>query len=229
MTSTQAATHPVPDPVERHVAELARVLHGPAKARRSMIREVRDGLQDAVDAYRACGLDAERAAAKAVHDFGPIREVARQLQDELAARQGRWTALLIMMIFPGMTVGWDLLWRSGGVAWDAGPPPAVTVLLARMQDATTILVAVVAAALLVASFLRAAPPRPVARLVGVTAAVGAAVCLGAGVLMNLANGPAAAKLIVTNAYAMPAFAASGLVCAFIVTIARRALRTARED
>jgi hypothetical protein len=227
MTSTHPTTHATPDPVERHVAELERMLHGPAKARRSMIREVRDGLQDAVDAYRACGLDPERAAAKAVHDFGPIREIGRQLQDELAARQGRWTALLIMLIFPGMTLGWDLLWRSGGVAWNAGPPPAVTVILARLQDATTMLVAAAAAVLLVASFLRAAPPRPVTRLVGVTAVTGAVVCLGAGVLMNLVNGPAAAALILTNAYAMPAFAASGLICAFVVSTAMRTLRAAR--
>lgn len=53
MTTTYPTAHPAVDPVARHVAELKRVLRGPARARRSMVREVRDGLHDAVDAYRA--------------------------------------------------------------------------------------------------------------------------------------------------------------------------------
>jgi hypothetical protein len=219
-------TQPVADPVARHVAELEQALHGPGRARRSMIREVRDGLHDAVAAYRACGLDHERAAALAVRDFGPIREVAPQFQEELAARQGRWTALLMMVVFPGTVLAWGLWWGSSTV-WEPTPPPQFTIVLAHVQDATAALVGAAAVVLLAVSFHRTAPPRLVTSLVGVIAFGGAMICGGAGVLMNLSSAPWATAKTDTDSYTVPALGVTGLAFVFVVWAAVRSLRVAR--
>jgi hypothetical protein len=214
------------DPVSRHVAELERALHGPARVRRSMIREVRAGLHDAVAAYREGGLDHERAAARAVRDFGPIREIAPHFQEELAARQGRVTAVLMMAVFPGMVLGWDLVWRSSA-GLHLTPAPFLTVVLARVQDASAMLVGAAAVALLAVSFHRTAPPRLVTSLVGVTAFVGSVVSAGTAVLMTLSNASSATVMISTNPYTVPAFVVSGLMFAVVIWMAVRTLRVAR--
>jgi hypothetical protein len=215
----------VQDPVDQHLAELARALHGPARVRRSMLREARDGLHDAVAAHRTYGLAPREAAVRAVRDFGAVREIAPLYQHELVARQSRWAALLLLVAFPGMTFGWDLLWRNG-VGWDTSPPPTLVVALARLQDTASFLVAAVAVVLLAVTFLRAAPTRQVAVLAGLTGVTGAVVCGGTGVLMNLVNGPATAAMLVTKPFALPAFMVSALVCALVVRSAVRTLRVA---
>jgi hypothetical protein len=217
-----------PDAVDLHVAELARALRGPARTRLSMLREVRDGLHDAADAHRCCGLDPQQAAVRAVHDFGPVPEVAQAFQSELVARQGRWAALLLLVAFPGMTLGWDVLWRSG-VAWHsrpAQPASEMVVALARVQDSASVIVSAIAVVLLAATFHRAVSARRVAMLVGHTGAVGAIFCAGTGVVMNVAVGPGAGELIATNPFALPAYGVSALVCALVVRSAVRTLRVA---
>ena len=216
----------IADPVARHVAELERVLRGPGRVRRSMIREVRDGLHDAVAAYREGGLDDERAGALAVRDFGQIREIAPQFQDELAARQGRWTAALLMIVFPGLILGWELVWRSSAGLHPA-PMPFLTMVLARVQDAAGALVAAAAVILLAVSFHRTAPPRLVTSLVGVIAVIGVTVCGGTGLLMNLFNAPSAAVMIAANPYTLPAYGVNGLVFVLVMCTAVRTLRVAR--
>lgn len=95
----------IQDPVDRHLAELERTLRGPARVRRSMLREARDGLHDAVAAHRTDGLAPQEAAVRAVREFGSVREIAPLYQHELVARQSRWAALLLLVAFPGMTFG----------------------------------------------------------------------------------------------------------------------------
>jgi hypothetical protein len=216
----------VTDPVGRHLAELERRLSGPSRTRQSMLREARDGLLDAVAAHRRCGLDAHEAAAKAVRDFGSVREIAPLYQDELVARQGRWTALLLLVVFPGQTLGWDVLWRLRVVAWGSKPASDLVVALAGLQDTASALVAGVAVVLLAVTFRRAAPARQLAVLVSLTGVVGAVVCGGTGLLMNLANGPAAREMIETNPYAVPAFGCSALLCALVLRSAVRTLLVA---
>jgi hypothetical protein len=216
----------VADPVAAHVAELERMLCGPARVRRSMIREVRDGLHDAVAAYRDCGLDQERAARRAVRDFGPIREIAPQFQAELAARQGRWTAALLVVVFPGMMLGWEFVWRSGA-GTHVEPTTLLGLVLARVQDASATLVAAAAVALLAASFHRTAAPRLVTSLVGVVACAGAIVCSGIGVVMNIFSAPSAATAFAVNQYTVPAAVVSGLMFTLVMWSAVRTIRVAR--
>ncbi|TWF78658.1 hypothetical protein FHX44_114581 [Pseudonocardia hierapolitana] len=173
------------DPVSAHVAELDHALRGPAAVKRSMIAEVRDGLADAVADHRDRGLDPERAAAAAVREFGSVREVAPLLQEELTARQGRRTALLLLLSFPALLLIWDVLWKSGH-GWSVPPTPTVSVL-ARAVDVLTVLIAAAALALLLATFRGRPLPRWVTGLTGLVAALGVAGCGGMSLVMNLLN------------------------------------------
>jgi hypothetical protein len=210
------------DPVAAHVAELDRVLRGPGAVKRSMIAEVHDGLHDAATAYRMSGLDPQRAAATAVRDFGAVHEVAPLMQDELTARQGRSTALLLCVAFPAMVVGWDLLWTAG-VGW-ASPAPAVVVALARVQDVASAAIAGAALILLLATFRSRVAPRWVTALAGLTAALGALVCGGITIVMNLVNADAAAAMLATDPLALVASLTSAVVLVLVVRSAVKALR-----
>jgi hypothetical protein len=208
------------DPVAEHVAALDRALRGPAKARRSLVREVREGLEDAVTAYRAGGADARRAARLAVRDFGPVPEVAPLYQDELVLGQGRRTALLLVTGVPALVLGWGLLWSSG-LAVGAPGPPAVKAL-AAVQDVTGGIVAVLAAVLVVLTSRRSRSPRWAALAAAATAGTTIVVCGGAAVAMAILNGPVAWARITTQ----PAGALAYLVSAgMVVLMNRSALRT----
>jgi hypothetical protein len=211
------------DPVEEHVAALDRALTGPAKARRDLVREARDGLLDAADAYRRGGVDADRAARLAVRDFGPVAAAAALYQDELAAGQGRRTAVLLVVAVPALMLGWDLLWSTGVTAADPPPPDAVRTL-ARIQDVASLLVTPLALALLVLTFRRTRSPRRVAAASAVTAVVTVAVCGGTSIAMSVVNGAAAW----TSLTARPAGTLACLVSAVaLVLMDRSALRTYR--
>ncbi|OLT11070.1 hypothetical protein BJF78_27835 [Pseudonocardia sp. CNS-139] len=214
-------------PVGQHVAALERALHGPGRVRRSMVREVRDGLDDAVDAYCRGGLDPDAAAAQAVRDFGPVHEIAPQMQEELAARQGRRTAALVMVAFPGLVIAWDVVWRSG-TAWHPGEIAPVSLVMARLEDVTAIVGGLAGLVLVVAGFLRLVPQRLVTALAGLLAGVGGLVCAGAAVLMNVASPTSSASLVATNPLVLPAFVVSGVMFLAIMRAGFRALRAARR-
>jgi hypothetical protein len=207
------------DPVGAHVAELHRVLRGPAAVKRSMIAEVRDGLADAVADHRDRGLDPHRAAVAAVRDFGSVREVAPLLQEELTARQGRRTALLLVVAFPTTLLAWDGLWMTGH-GWPTPPTAAVTAL-ARATDVLTVLIAAAALVLLLATFQGNRLPRWVTGLTGALAALGVVGCGGMSVVMNV--------LMPDDGGTLPASPATGLVIAFTVVAAGLVTRSAARS
>jgi hypothetical protein len=213
------------DPVGAHVAELDRVLHGPGAAKRSMIAEVSDGLHDAAAAYRDGGLDPQQAAATAVQDFGPVREIAPLMQEELVARQGRSTALLLVVAFPTMLVAWDLLWTHD-MGWPGRPSDAV-VVMARLLDGATVLIASLALILLLVTFRRSAPPRLCAKLAGLTGAAGALLCGGTSVVMNLGNAEQARDLVMTKPPVLAVAVTTVVVLGLVARSATRSLRIAR--
>jgi hypothetical protein len=102
--------------IDAYVADLGRSLRGPARAKADLLREARDGLYDAAAAYRDDGLDPEAAQHRAVRDFGDVREIAPDYQAELAAAQGRRTALLICLVLAPQS----LLWQYVGGALAEG-------------------------------------------------------------------------------------------------------------
>lgn len=215
------------DVIATHVAALDNVLRGPRRTRRCMVAEARAGLRDAEEAYRAKGVAPERAAVLAVREFGAVSEVAPSYQSELIARQGRWAALLFVLVFPGMLIGWDLLWSSGAVRREPDDVSDMVMMLARLQDVTTILIGVAALALLAVTFHRTVSPRRLTIIIGMTGVVGALSCGGISVAMNVAGGESTAAMIATNPATVPALVGSALVMILIVWQAVRTLRVAR--
>jgi hypothetical protein len=213
-----------PDPIGTHVARLAERLRGPARLRRSMLAETRDGLHDAATAHRDGGLPASGADLAAVREFGPVADIAPLYQAELTAAQARRTALLIAVLFPALVLGWDLLWSSG-VAWTGSAPAAVRAL-SRVQDTASWTITALAAVLLVAAVRRRADGRRLALAAGALGATGAVLCGGTAVAMNVADLDATAGMIATNPLALPALAASGLALVLVLTSTGRALRLA---
>ena len=63
---------------------------------RRALREVRDHLRDAAARQRAAGVSDLEAEAAATRDFGPVGEVARRLRAELAIRETRVAAALVV-------------------------------------------------------------------------------------------------------------------------------------
>jgi hypothetical protein len=102
--------------IDAYVADLGRNLRGPARAKADLLREARDGLYDAAAAYRDDGVDPEAAQHRAVRDFGDVRDIAPDYQAELAAAQGRRTALLICLVLAPQS----LLWQYVGGALAEG-------------------------------------------------------------------------------------------------------------
>jgi hypothetical protein len=222
-------TTAVLDPVEAHVAALERSLRGPSKVRRSMVREVRDGLEDAVDAYRRSGLTPEHAARQAVRDFGPVSAVAPLYQDELAAGQGRRTALLLAVGLPSLMLGWDLLWASGVADWPPAPEAvALTVKgLARTQDLISGFAAATALVLAVLTFRRTGSPRRVAAAVAVTTLTAVTLCVISAIAMNVVNFAQAWERLTVEPVGQLAYGASAAVVLLLSRAALRTLRTLR--
>jgi len=219
-------TTAVLDPVEAHVAELERSLRGPSKVRRGIVREVRDGLADAVEAHRRGGLDAGEAARRAVRDFGPVSAVVPLYQDELAAGQGRRTALLLAVALPALMLGWDLLWSTGFMDGPpAAPAAAATVKgLARAQDLVSGVAAVTALLLASLTFRRTGSPRRVAAAVAVTALSAVGLCVLSAVAMNVVNFAQAWERLTAQPVGQFAYAASA---ATVLLLTRAAVRTLR--
>ncbi|MEU1277242.1 permease prefix domain 1-containing protein [Streptomyces sp. NPDC005805] len=121
------------DTVERHLAALATGLHGPEKVRARLLREAHDGLTDAVADLVDQGVPADRAAERAVRDFGPADEVRPAFQRELGVAQARRTALLLAAGLPALIACWYL----AGTA----VPPALLLAFGGLAAATALLAA----------------------------------------------------------------------------------------
>jgi hypothetical protein len=112
------------DPVEDYLAALTASLHGPARAKDAMMREVRDGLADAVEAQTRFGVPHAEAAHRAVRDFGAADEIAPSFQRELTIAQTRRTARAAAVTVPVLVVcqllvhiaAGDPDWRLGALA-----------------------------------------------------------------------------------------------------------------
>jgi HAAS domain-containing protein len=120
MTTGSLTFEYLPDDV---IGALERSLHGPRRARADMVREIRDGLTDAVEAYQESGLDGREARRRAVVDFGDPREIAAGLQVELTAGYGRRTAARLAVAFPTLVLLWEVVWMVDAVPHRPRPEP----------------------------------------------------------------------------------------------------------
>ena len=214
--------------VDAFVDELAHAVHGPVRVRRSLLREVHDGLTDAAEAHAEGGLDPVAAQARAVAEFGTVDELAELYQAELTVRRGRATALFVALVFPGMVLGWDLMWRAG-MSWGPLPGPAeqqTVRMLSTLVDTTSLVSAAVAVALFGLTFVRAVPPRLVTVLAGTVAGAGSLVTGGLSALMNVVGGHAVGAALAAPGPALVAYAVSAAVLALSLAVSARTLRTA---
>ena len=95
--------------IDAYVADLGQALWGPRRAKADLVREAHDGLSDAAAAHMDEGLDADAAQRRAVADFGDVRDIAPHYQAELAAAEGRRTALLICLVLAPQAPLWHFV------------------------------------------------------------------------------------------------------------------------
>lgn len=108
-------TDPIQTTIDRLRAELGG--HGPTRV--SVLTEVRDGLEDAADAYGNTGLPRSEARRRAATDFGDPGLVARRYRDTELGRLGRQTAVLLGMGPVLVLTAWLLLGvAQGGLLMD---------------------------------------------------------------------------------------------------------------
>lgn len=122
--------------IDSYVREVERLLPGDRGVREDLIAELRDGLDDAAEAYRCSGLDRRQAELRAVRDAGDTDEVAASYRSELTASQGQRTAALIGLSMPAIVLAWTMMWRFGGdaVVADRWPVSELTMVLSRVVD-----------------------------------------------------------------------------------------------
>ncbi|OOC06543.1 hypothetical protein B0293_13160 [Amycolatopsis azurea DSM 43854] len=101
--------------IEAYLGELRTRLDGPVTAKRDLLREARDGLNDAADAYRDGGWSEDDAQRRAVEDFGPVHLIARDYQAELGMHSGTRTLWKLILGVPMMQLAWELArkWTFG--------------------------------------------------------------------------------------------------------------------
>ncbi|WP_283133266.1 permease prefix domain 1-containing protein [Rhizohabitans arisaemae] len=131
-----------PNRIDDYVDLLDRTLKGTGRARRDLLAEVRDSLEDAAEAYRAKGFDRDRAERHAIEDFGRLDEVAPGLQEELAVGQGRRTAALLFLALPATVLMWALIGQNFSPAGPQPTPPWWFTPVARFVDGAQLLVGV---------------------------------------------------------------------------------------
>ena len=227
MTRATAGMAP-PHVVDSYLAEVTARLPGPARARASVVDELRAGLLDAIDAYRSAGLTADQAAQAAVSEFGDPRQVAGAFRPELAVSQARRVA--VTLVATGPLIG--LLWASAALAshvairhappweWTGAPPgspAAFPLALAAFCVAVGAALFTLAATGPLARWL---PDRP--RLAATTAAISgfsasaADVAIFALLASKLASAPGALAPVLVTVAAVASLAR--------LTLARRAAR-----
>lgn len=92
--------------VDRYLADVAKDLPGRPAARAAAMREVRDGLDDAMAALTADGATPTAAEAAAVAELGAPVTVARAFAPELAVRHARRTLAAFLISGPLVGIWW---------------------------------------------------------------------------------------------------------------------------
>ncbi len=103
------ASNPV---IERYIADVSIRLPGPRRWRAGVLDELRDSLLDATDAL--CETTTPAAAAvRAVAEHGPVDQVSRAYEPELATVWARRAGLLALGIIPAMAIVWNVALHLG--------------------------------------------------------------------------------------------------------------------
>jgi hypothetical protein len=92
--------------VEGYLAAVTAQLTGPAAARAAVADELRDGLQETLEAHQAHGRSLQEATGTAIEEFGDPATVAASFAPELAAVQARRVALALLVTGPLVGLTW---------------------------------------------------------------------------------------------------------------------------
>jgi hypothetical protein len=92
---------------EIYVVALDKSLVGPRRARREMVQEAHDHLDDAAAAYLRAGYDRAGAERMAVDDFGELDEIVPAFQTTLAVASARRTAWMLLVVLSIQPLLWD--------------------------------------------------------------------------------------------------------------------------
>jgi hypothetical protein len=130
--------------IDEYLAGLSCRLTGPRRVRTDLLAEARDGLVDAAEAYADAGLPPSAAAARAIADFGGYDQVVADYQAELAAAQGRRTALLVTVVMPSVMLMSRLMWMGSPWSESGGPPDSRYLLVAFAFDILQVTAAIMA-------------------------------------------------------------------------------------
>jgi hypothetical protein len=202
--------------IAAHLAALEGALPGPARTKRALLDEARDGLDDAAAAYRDAGLDPAEAQRRAVEDFGEVAALAPAFAHEIGLAQARRTARVLCVALPLLFLAAHGLLAVG----PTGPPPsrALLVLAEHLAGLATLTVLLSASALALGGRIGDRSTRwgrRMPRMVGAVALVGGLATAGgvAAMLVDLPldePGPAALGLATLLAATVTSW--SGLTC-----------------
>ncbi|RIQ13613.1 permease prefix domain 1-containing protein [Jiangella rhizosphaerae] len=172
--------------IDQYVARLRREVRGPYLPRRSMLRELRDGLLDAADAHRSAGATDAEAERLAVEEFGPAEVVAAGVREELAAVAARYLAGLVVVLGSVQFALATYTWTTAAAAQGWPEPSPWYGVLSRAVDVSSFgfmgLSAV--AVLALGRGARRLPTRRVVRVVAVVTLADVALHVGSGVVLS---------------------------------------------
>lgn len=107
--------------VDVYLADLRAAVPGPSWARRDLLREAGDHLEDATDAYTRAGYTTAEAEALALRDFGDVDVIAPGFRDTVAIGGARRTAALLVLVMIPQAFLWDGGINLGGAAHSTAP------------------------------------------------------------------------------------------------------------
>jgi hypothetical protein len=211
-------------PVVAAMRRLDRRLHGPRRLRADMVAEVRDGLLDAAEAHRESGLDPDAAARRALEELGDVEALAGELQQEIAARQARRSALVVGLAFLPLVLAWDLVWR---LTPHSGPPPSDGLAAVYAAIDLVQVAAGLAGAALAVALRRPAAPLGLVRAAGIVG-VGTPVVVAALAAAMLTYGPWRMGPALSTPVTAALTAASASIVVSSAVAGLRCLRLARR-
>lgn len=188
--------------IEAYLRQVASTLPGPTRACRDVLAELRGGLLDAADSYRAAGRPAVAAAEAAVAEFGTPQQIAGAFSPELTAGHARRLALLLA----AASVPVGLLWAHAVQAshpalaraplWRWAGQPPVPLAAAAFLVAALAAVGTIAVTGRLTRWLPGGPrAAAVSAAVGGYAAAAADTAIFALLVHQIATGPAALAAI----------------------------------
>ncbi|MDT0381172.1 permease prefix domain 1-containing protein [Streptomyces sp. DSM 42041] len=216
-------THEAPptDHVEAFVTELADGLHGPVRAKRRLLAEIRDGLAETVDAHTEAGdTDRTEGFRRAVREFGSPRELRPVCQRELTVAQARHTARALASTAPLLPVCW---YAAGGTQAGAGQGLSLSdgfrLAALRLAEVAGVAALCAVAVLALTGFLarRLPVPERLPQAVGWTGTAASGAMAAAALLLT-------ASLVLAASWTAPVAAALAAVTHAVVAPSARACR-----